>query len=76
MPSRRAISNHVGNGLVLTKEFHALFDNGLVTVEPPRRGRDDYRVRVSHLIHELWQNGKRYLEYDGKALHATRSRAM
>lgn len=27
-------SNHPQNGLVLTKEFHALFDRGYVTVTP------------------------------------------
>ena len=34
-------SNHVQNGLLLTKEFHALFDEGYVAVTP------DYEVRVS-----------------------------
>lgn len=64
-------SNHVRNGMVLTKEFHALFDRGLVTVEPPTRAKPDlYVVRVSRLIHDRWNNGKRYLEHDGKPLKA------
>ena len=43
MPDRA--SNHVRNGFILTKEFHALFDKGLVTVEPPSAARPgDYRV--------------------------------
>lgn len=53
-------SNHVKNGLLLTKEFHTLFDRGYVTVEPER-----HAVRVSRRLREDFQNGKRYYEYDG-----------
>ncbi len=55
-------SNHVQNGLLLTKEFHTLFDKGLVTITP------GYRVRVSRALRERWNNGKRYYEYDGREL--------
>ena len=55
-------SNHVQNGLLLTKEFHALFDARLVTVTP------DHVVRVSSRIKELWKNGRRYYPYDGQRL--------
>lgn len=55
-------SNHVQNGLLLTKEFHALFDKGYVTVTP------DYLVRVSGALREEWQNGVRYYAYDGQPL--------
>lgn len=55
-------SNHVQNGLLLTKEFHALFDAGLVTVTP------DHVVRVSPRIRERWENGHRYYPFDGKRL--------
>ncbi len=55
-------SNHVQNGMMLTKEFHALFDAGLVTVTP------DYQVRVSSRIRERWRNGHRYYPYNDKAL--------
>lgn len=61
-------SNHPRNGIILTKEFHALFDKGLVTVEPPKSDRDEYRIRVSRLIRERWNNGRRYNEFDGKPL--------
>lgn len=61
-------SNHLQNGLILTQEFHTLFDRGLVTVEPPARRGDDYRLRVSNLLNELWNNGRRYREYDGRRL--------
>lgn len=55
-------SNHVQNGLLLTKEFHALFDKGYVTVTP------EYKVRVSGALREEWQNGKRYYEFDHQPL--------
>ena len=63
-PYRGARSNHVQNGLLLTKEFHTLFDLGYVTVTP------DHVVRVSPLLNSDWKNGKRYFPYDGKRLVA------
>jgi len=61
-------SNHACNGLILTKEFHALFDKGLVTIEPPSVRRSDYRVRVSRMIHERWKNGRRYNDFNDQPL--------
>lgn len=55
-------SNHLQNGLVLTKEFHTLFDRGYVTVTP------DATVRISGRLCEDWENGRRYYEYDGRSL--------
>ena len=55
-------SNHVQNGMLLTKEFHALFDAGLVTVTP------DYTIHVSSRIQERWKNGRRYYPYDDRKL--------
>lgn len=55
-------SNHLQNGLLLTKEFHALFDRGYVTITP------DLHVRVSPRLRSDWQNGHRYYPYDGKQL--------
>lgn len=57
-------SNHVQNGLVLTKEFHALFDAGYVTVTP------DHEVLVSTRLRKDYDNGHRYYPYDGKCLTA------
>lgn len=62
-------SNHVQNGLLLTQEFHTLFDRGLVCVE--RRG-DAYELRVSRLLQERWNNGRRYRDYEGQVLHVPR----
>ncbi|MBP7686180.1 MAG: HNH endonuclease [Deltaproteobacteria bacterium] len=57
-----AKSNHIQNGLLLTKEFHALFDRGYVTVTP------DLEVRVSTRLKSEWKNGKRYYPCDGERL--------
>lgn len=55
-------SNHIQNGLLLTQEFHTLFDRGYVTVTP------SLEVRVSQRLREEWENGKRYYAYDGLGL--------
>jgi putative restriction endonuclease len=55
-------SNHVQNGLLLTKEFHKLFDLGYVGVTPA------YEVRISHRLRDDWDNGRRYYEYDRRRL--------
>jgi putative restriction endonuclease len=57
-------SNHVQKGLLLTKEFHSLFDRGYVTVTP------DYEVHVSTRLRRDWNNGHRYYPYDGRELLA------
>lgn len=56
-------SNHVQNGLLLTKEFHALFDAGYATVTP------EYEVRISTRLRKEWDNGTRYYPFDGRPLH-------
>lgn len=55
-------SNHIQNGLIMTQEFHTLFDKGYVTVTP------DYEVRVSEALRDEWQNGVRYYAHDKKRL--------
>lgn len=57
-------SNHVQNGLLLTQEFHTLFDRGYVAVNP-----DDMTVRVSPRLQKDFGNGKRYRAVDGTRLH-------
>lgn len=62
-------SNHVQNGILLTSEFHTLFDRGLVTVDPPTQAKPDaYVLRVSRLLQERWNNGRRYREYQDRPL--------
>jgi putative restriction endonuclease len=55
-------SNHLQNGLLLTKEFHTLFDRGYVTITP------EHVIRVSPRLRSEWNNGKRYYPYDGQPL--------
>lgn len=55
-------SNHVQNGLLLTKEWHTLFDSGYVTVTP------DYQIKVSEALREVWNNGHRYYPFHGQPL--------
>jgi putative restriction endonuclease len=52
----------VQNGLLLTKEFHALYDAGYVAITP------DHEVRVSERLRTDWSNGRRYYPYDGKPM--------
>jgi putative restriction endonuclease len=61
-PYLGARSNHVQNGLLLTKEFHTLFDLGYVGVTP------DYQILVSPALQRDWRNGKRYYPFDHKNL--------
>jgi putative restriction endonuclease len=63
-------SNHVQNGVLLTKEFHALFDAGYVTITP------DLKVKVSERLRLDWQNGHRYYPYDGQPLVAVPSNEL
>lgn len=63
-------SNHVQNGLLLTKEFHELFDRGYVTVSP------DYEVQVSGALREEWNNGHRYYAFDRRRIHAPPQRGQ
>jgi len=51
-------SNRLQNGVLLTKEFHALLDEGYVTITP------EYRLRVSPRLRDEWQNGHRYYPFD------------
>jgi putative restriction endonuclease len=55
-------SNHIQNGMLLSKEFHTLFDLGMITVTP------EYRVRISQRIRERWSNGRRFYSFDGQPL--------
>lgn len=57
-------SNHVQNGLLLTKEFHALFDRGYVTVTP------EHEIKVSTRLRTDFDNGRRYYPYDSRRLEA------
>jgi putative restriction endonuclease len=57
-------SHDLSNGLLLRTDFHRLFDDGLVTVEP------DLTIRVSPRIRASYFNGKAYYRLDGQPLRA------
>ena len=57
-------SNHARNGILLTKEFHTLFDLGYVTVTP------SLEVRISTRLRADFSNGRRYYAYDNQALQS------
>lgn len=57
-------SNHIQNGLLLTQEFHTLFDRGYITVTP------EHTVRVSSQIRERWSNGKRFYDFNDQPLRS------
>lgn len=51
-------SNHVQNGLLLRKDFHGLFDAGLITID------ENYTVKFSKLV-----SSKYYLQFDGVKIY-------
>lgn len=55
-------SNHLQNGMLLSQEFHTLFDLGFLTVNT------DYVVKVSAALREKWSNGKRYYAYHDRPI--------
>lgn len=63
-------SNHVQNGIILTKEFHTLFDAGYVGITP------DYEVEISERLRTDWNNGKRYYQYDARKLRVPNEKAL
>ena len=50
------------NGLLLKSDFHTLFDDGYITIDP------DYRIDVSKRLHDDYGNGKDYYKYHGQKL--------
>lgn len=52
----------VRNGILLKSDFHTLFDDGYITLTK------DYRVEVSHRLHEDYGNGKDYYKYHGQKI--------
>ena len=52
----------VNNGLLLKSDLHTLFDKGYITLSR------DYKVEVSHRLHDDFGNGKDYYNYNGKKL--------
>jgi len=52
----------ISNGLLLRRDFHALFDRGYITINK------EYKVEVSRRIKEDFGNGKEYYAHHGRNL--------
>jgi len=55
-------SHEVSNGILLRSDLHRLFDTGYITVTP------EYKILVSAVLKEHFQNGKSYYPYQEKPL--------
>lgn len=55
-------SHAVNNGILLRRDFHALFDKGYITITP------EMVVEVSRRIKEEFENGKDYYRYNGNRI--------
>ena len=55
-------NNAVNNGILLRKDFHALFDKGYLTITP------SMNVEISRKIKEEFENGKDYYKYHGNKI--------
>lgn len=53
----------INNGILLRSDIHKLYDTGYITID------SDYRIDVSHHLHEDFGNGKIYYQYQGKKIH-------
>lgn len=54
--------NAVNNGILLRSDIHALYDSGYITIDT------DYRVDVSHRLHDDFDNGLVYYAFKGRRL--------
>ena len=61
-PYSSSHSHEVSNGVFLRSDFHTLFDQGYISISP------DYRVLVSHVIRDQFNNGEIYYARHGKRL--------
>ncbi len=62
MPYSEEGPHLVTNGLLLKSDFHTLFDDGYITLTK------DYKIEVSHRLHDDYGNGKDYYKFHGKDL--------
>ncbi len=54
--------NDIKNGLLLRSDFHTLFDDGYITINP------DFVIEVSKRLNEDYGNGKDYYKFHGSKL--------
>lgn len=61
--------HNLGNGLLLRRDIHSLFDAGYVTVTP------EFRFEVSRRIRDEFENGKEYYRLHGQTISTPQSLA-
>jgi len=69
LPYSQRHSHEVSNGILLSSDFHTLFDQGYISISP------DYEVLVSNAIKDQFNNGKLYYARHGKRLIALPERS-
>lgn len=57
----------IKNGLLLRSDFHTLFDNGYITIDP------DHTIEVSKRLNDDYGNGRDYYRFHGSKLQITPS---
>jgi putative restriction endonuclease len=56
-------THEVNNGILMRKDFHALFDKGYFTITP------SMNIEISAKIKEEFENGREYYSYHGKMIN-------
>lgn len=62
--------NEIKNGLLLRSDFHTLFDDGYITINPK------FVIEVSKKLNEDYGNGKDYYRYHGSKLQIVPSSSI
>jgi putative restriction endonuclease len=63
-------TNEVNNGILMRKDFHALFDKGYFTITPLMN------IEISTKIKEEFENGREYYNYHGQKINTPFSMAF
>ena len=56
-------THEIKNGILMRKDFHALFDKGYITITPSRN------IEVSRKIKEEFENGREYYAHHGQSIN-------
>ena len=56
-------THEIKNGILMRKDFHALFDKGYITITPSRN------IEVSKKIKEEFENGREYYAHHGQSIN-------
>ena len=56
-------THEIKNGILMRRDFHALFDKGYITITPSRN------IEVSKKIKEEFENGREYYAHHGQSIY-------